>query len=91
MKGLSVISLFAFGIILAMGVIYLRSMTYKVGYEIASLKKTEDQLRKESRILKSKFERLGQDVKTNLLTEKSKDGLKLFILPESHQVLRPEN
>jgi cell division protein FtsL len=83
------ILIFIGGILLAMGVIYLRSLTYKVGYEIAELKKREETLRKENHSLKSRYEKLGQNVKISLLKEKDASGAPVFVLPDSYQVLRP--
>ena len=88
MKSWYVFGLFGLGIFLAMGVIYLRSLTYKVGYEVAELKKTQDSLQKKQQTLKSNLEKSGRDIKVDLLQEHDQDGKKVFILPDSHQVLR---
>jgi hypothetical protein len=71
-------------------VITMRSNTYSIGYEIASLKNKEKQLRQRQIELQSDLASTKRMVRDKLLAEQDKLGKPKYILPDPKHVLREE-
>ena len=71
-------------------VITMRSKTYYIGYEIASLKMTENKLRQRQTELQSDLAITQRLVRDKLLSEKNADGSMKYILPNQQHVLRED-
>jgi hypothetical protein len=71
-------------------VITMRSKTYSVGYEIASLKNKEKQLRQKQIELQSELASTKRMVRDKLLAEQDNAGKPKYILPDQNHVLRDE-
>jgi hypothetical protein len=71
-------------------VITMRSKTYSIGYEIASLKNKENKLRQRQTELQSDLAATQRFVREKLLSEKKPDGTIKYVLPDQQHVLREE-
>lgn len=71
-------------------VITMRSKTYSIGYEIASLKNKERQLRQRQIELQSDLASARRMVRDKLLAEQDKQGKSKYILPDPKHVLRED-
>lgn len=69
-------------------VITMRSKTYSIGYEIASLKNKERQLRQRQIELQSDLASTKRIIRDKLLAEQDKQGKPKYILPDPNHVLR---
>ncbi|MES2615197.1 MAG: hypothetical protein V4591_07275 [Bdellovibrionota bacterium] len=69
-------------------VITMHSKTYSIGYEIASLKNKERQLRQRQIELQSDLASTRRMVRDRLLAEQDKFGKPKYILPDQKHVLR---
>ena len=76
---------------IGVGVITLRSKTYRVGYEIAKLKAQEKSLREQNTELRIRLSQLQKQVRDKLLNEKNAAGQKKFIFPDTAHVMIEEN
>ena len=79
-----------FTICVGVVVITMRSKTYSIGYEIASLKNKEKQLRQRQIELQSDLASTRRMVRDKLLAEQDKLGKPKYILPDPKHVLRED-
>jgi len=77
-----------FTICIGVVVITMRSKTYSIGYEIASLKKKENQLRQRQIELQSDLASTRRMVRDKLLSQQDKLGKPKYILPDPTHVIR---
>lgn len=71
-------------------VITMRSKTYSIGYEIATLKSKERNLRQRQTELKSELASTQRMVRDKLLSEHDSSGQQKYVLPDQKHVLREE-
>ena len=71
-------------------VITMRSKTYSVGYEIASLKKNEKQLIQKQIELELNLIQTQKMIREKLLSEQDKKGNMKYHLPDIDSVIREE-
>ncbi|MGY3803148.1 hypothetical protein ACWNT8_03675 [Pigmentibacter ruber] len=86
----AIIAIIFLTIIVGIIVITMRSKTYSVGYEIASLKAKEKLLRQRQVELQSELAATEKNVRDNLLSQKDINGKSKYILPDPKRVLRAE-
>ncbi|WP_186646403.1 hypothetical protein [Fluviispira vulneris] len=86
----AIIAIIFLTIIVGVVVITMRSKTYSVGYEIASLKTKEKSLRQRQVELQSELAATERTVRDNLLSLKDKSGRPKYILPDPKRVMRME-
>lgn len=86
----AIIAIIFLTIIVGVIVITMRSKTYSVGYEIASLKSKEKSLRQRQIELQSDLAATERNVRDNLLAQKDSLGKPKYILPDPKRVLRAE-
>jgi len=86
----AIIAIIFLTIIVGIIVITMRSKTYSVGYEIASLKAKEKLLRQRQVELQSELAATEKNVRDNLLSQKDANGKSKYILPDPKRVLRAE-
>ncbi|WGL61447.1 hypothetical protein QEJ31_07575 [Pigmentibacter sp. JX0631] len=86
----AIIAIIFLTIIVGIIVITMRSKTYSVGYEIASLKAKEKLLRQRQVELQSELAATEKSVRDNLLSQKDINGKSRYILPDPKRVLRAE-
>ncbi|APJ02464.1 hypothetical protein [Silvanigrella aquatica] len=86
----AIIAIIFLTIIVGVIVITMRSKTYSVGYEIASLKSKEKSLRQRQIELLSDLASTERNVRDNLLSQKDNFGKPKYILPDPKRVLRSE-
>ena len=77
-----------FTICIGVVVITMRSKTYSIGYEIASLKNKEKQLRQRQIELQSDLASTRRMVRDKLLSQQDKLGKPKYILPDPTHVIR---
>lgn len=86
----AIIAIIFLTIIVGIIVITMRSKTYSVGYEIATLKSKEKILRQRQVELQSELAATERNVRDNLLAQKDSSGKQKYILPDPKRVLRSE-
>ncbi len=86
----SVVLVIVLTIIIGIVVISLRSRTYSIGYEIASLKNKEKNLRQKKDELLSNFTSVQRNVRNSLLSEKEKGDVLKYTLPDQQHVIKEE-
>lgn len=69
-------------------VITMRSKTYSIGYEIASLKNKEKQLSQKKIEFQSDQAFLKRMVRDKLLSQRDKNGKPKYVLPDPNHVIR---
>ncbi len=84
----AIVVIIIFTICIGVVVITMRSKTYSIGYEIASLKGKENQLRQRQIELQSELASTQRMVRDKLLAEQDKFGKPKYILPDPKHVLR---
>jgi cell division protein FtsL len=84
----AIVVILIFTICVGVVVITMRSKTYSIGYEIASLKNKEKQFRQRQIELQSELASTQRMVRDKLLTEQDKLGRPKYILPDAKHVLR---
>ncbi|KAB8030868.1 hypothetical protein [Fluviispira multicolorata] len=84
----AIIAIIFLTILVGVVVITMRSKTYSVGYEIASLKAKEKSLRQRQVELQSELAATERTVRDNLLAQKDKTGKPKYILPDPKRVMR---
>ena len=86
----AIIAIIFLTIIVGIIVITLRSKTYSVGYEIATLKSKEKLLRQRQVELQSELASTERNVRDNLLAIKDPNGKPKYVLPDPKRVLRAD-
>ena len=81
--------IFISGVLFAVFVIFLRSLTYSVGYDISKLKKEEAKLKVESIQLTSKLALIKIKIRKSLTLETEAHTHSSYKLPKQEKVLWP--
>lgn len=75
---------------IGVAVISMRSKTYSIGYEIASLKARERHLRQHQIELQSDYAKTQKSIRNKLLSEQDKSGQAKYVLPDLKHVIKEE-
>ncbi len=75
-------------VLIGIAVIAMRSKTYSIGYEIATLKGKEKRLRHRQIELQSEYAKDQKEVRNKLLAEKDASGKPKYVLPDLKHVIK---
>lgn len=84
----AIIVIIIFTIVIGVIVTTMRSKTYSIGYELASLKLQEKQLNQKHIELQTQLAELQKSIRENLLVKTNNAGKLKYIMPDKKHVIK---